>query len=56
VYSSDVDAKQLYAEPSPEDLQQRGFTFVQGVGILKFNKTPLIYSVSNFNLGAWRFV
>ena len=30
VYSSDVDGKQLHVEPLPEDLQYRGFTFVQG--------------------------
>jgi len=39
-------------EPLPESLQKRGFTFVQGVDILEFDQTPLIYSVSYFNCGA----
>jgi len=37
-------------EPSPESLQQGGLMFVHG-GLHKFDKIPLIYSVSYFNLG-----
>jgi len=33
-------------EPSPESLQQGRFMFVQGLDILKFDKTAQIYGVS----------
>jgi len=35
-------------------LQLRGFTFVQGIDILKFDKNPLIFSDSQFILGGLR--
>ena len=33
-----------------------GLPFAQGGLALKFNKNPLIYNVSYFNLGTWSFV
>ena len=39
------------AEPPPGNLQYGGFTFFKGLDIPQIGKTPLIYSVSYFNLG-----
>jgi len=46
----------MEAEPSPKSFQWGGFAVLTlrlsgGFGIIKLTKTPLIYSVSYFNLG-----
>jgi len=41
-------------EPSPESLQKRGITSVQGAWHSKIWQTQPIYSVSYFNLGRIR--
>jgi len=42
---------------TPESLQQGCFTFVQGLDIVKIDKTPLICGVLYFNFGgAWWIV
>jgi len=44
-------------KPSPESLQQSGFTFVQGgLDIIKIDKIPLICSVSYFKFGGYSIV